>query len=289
MPVTAVPQGLLERIAAMQRQLDEVSRAVGRPSDQIRDVNDNVVHMVPGAANPVLGAKNQDVSVSLVAGAVAVTDGQGRDARPISASSFNGPVTGDTTGVHHGDVGTPTEPHNHYGDLHGNAYGFHYGPVGDGTTQNQINCLNIFHTGAFGDCHGRHFGEVGASGGPSFTTYGDVGNATNFFNLFGTVHAPSARSLKSDEKPLLTEAGAIVDGVPSTTWRWNRELKHNDDALHAGPMADDISKVAPWLVRKSAEPGSPLMLSDRDLIGVLWGALREARQRITALEGKAKP
>jgi hypothetical protein len=306
MPVTAVSQGLLERIAAMQRQLDEVSRAVGRPSDQIRDVNDNVIHMVPGAANPVLGAKNQDVSVSLVAGTVAVTDGQGRDARPISASNFNGPVTGDTTGVHHGEVGTPTELHNHYGDLHGNAYGFHYGPVGDGATQNQINCLNIYHTGAYGTVHGevgvpgdlwnayitvrgKCFAEVGQAGGPFFTTYGDVGNATNFFNLHGTVYAPSARNLKTDEKPLLAEAGTIVDGVPSATWRWDPTLKHNDDELHAGPMADDIAKAAPWLIRQSHNPGAALMLSDRDLIGVLWGALREARQRIAVLEGKPKP
>lgn len=268
MPVTAVPQGLLEHIAAMQRQLDEVSRAVGRPSDQIRDVNDNVVHMVPGAANPVLGAKNQDVSVSLVAGAVAVTDGQGRDARPISASSFNGPVTGDTTGVHHGNVGVNgLEFYSHYGDLHGNSYGFHYGPVGDGATQNQINATNVFANGFFGN----------------------VGIPGQNWTLYGTVVAPSERRLKSDEKPLSTEAGAIIDGVSSATWRWDPKFKHNDDELHAGPMADDIAKVAPWLVRKSPEPGSPLMLSDRDLIGVLWGALREARQRITALEGKVKP
>lgn len=278
MPVTAVPESLLQRIAAMQRQIDELTRAVGRPSDQMRDDNDNVVHMVSGTSNAVLSARNQDVSFSLYNGNVVVADEGGRNTRPITASNFNGPVTGDTTGVHHGDVGTPTEPHNHYGDLHGNSYGFHYGAVGDGTTQNQINCLNIYHTGAYGRC----FGEVGQAGGPFFTTYGDVGNGSNFFQLFGTVNAPSERGLKVAEQPF--EAGIIVDAVPANRWEWDPLLSHADGQTHAGPMVDDIDEVAPWLVRRPGDVDSGRMLADRDLIGVLWAALREERLRTTDLE-----
>lgn len=259
MPVTAVPESLLQRIAAMQRQIDELTRAVGRPSDQMRDDNDNVMHMVSGTANPVFGARGQDVSFSLYNGNVVVTDEMGRDTRPLTASTFNGPVTGDTTGVHHGDVGTSTESHNHYGDLHGNSYGFHFGPVGDGTTQNQINCLRIFHTGA----------------------YGDVGDPAAFFQLYGTVHAPSERGLKVAEEPF--EAGAIIDAVPANRWRWDPLVPHADGATHAGPMVDDVDEVAPWLVRRSGAPDAARLLTDRDLIGVLWAALREERARTAEL------
>ena len=279
MPITALPQDWVStKIAEMQRRLDDLSRAVGKPSDQVRDINDNVIHM-PGAGNPVIAGRTHDVGISFFSGTATVTDELGRGTRPLTASNFNGPVTGDTTGIHHGDVGTPTELHNHYGDLHGNAYGFHYGPVGDGTTQNQINCLNIFHTGSYGRC----FGEVGQAGGPFFTTYGDVGNGTNFFQLFGTVHAPSERGLKMMERPI-EDVGEIIDAVPSSRWRWEPSLQLDDGYDHAGPMVDDVDEIAPWLVRRSSDPGSARMLQDRDLIGVLWAALREERQRTAALE-----
>jgi hypothetical protein len=263
MPVTPIPEEWLSaKIIAMQRQLDELSRAVGRPNDQVRDQNDNVVHMVPGAEYPVLGAKGQDISLTMANGAVAVTDGNGRDPRPLAASQFTGPVTGDTTGVHHGDVGTPTEAHSHYGDLHGNSYGFHFGPVGDGTTQNQINALNVFATGFFGN----------------------IGIPGQNWTLYGNVVAPSERGLKADVRAF-PEAGAVVDAAPSARWRWGSEA-HDDGEEHAGPMVDDIAEVAPWLVRRH-EDTDIRSLGDRDLIGVLWEALREARQRISVLERNA--
>lgn len=309
MPVNTAPESWLSaKLTAMQRQLDEVTRAVGRPTDQIRDVNDNVVTM-PGSAAPAVVGRGHDVGISFQNGVATVTDEQGRSVRPLTAQQINAPVVGDTTGIHHGDVGTPTEAHNHYGDLHGNAYGFHYGAVGDGTTQNQINALNVYHTGAYGTVfgeigvagqlwnayitvRGRCLAEVGQAGGPFFTTYGDVGNSTNFFNLFGTVHAPSERKMKIGERPLF-EAGVIVDHVPSSRWRWRPDVQHADAHEHAGPMVDDIAEIAPWLVRNGQE-GAPRTLQDRDLIGILWAALREERrhtqrleQRITALESRA--
>lgn len=268
MPVTAVPdQYLTDKLVSMQRRLDDLARALGRPNDQIRDINDNVVQMLPGTDYPVWGNKDQDVSFIMANGAVAVGDATGRQARPISAQTFYGPVLGDTTGVHHGDVGVAgTEFHNHYGDLHGNSYGFHYGPVGDGATQNQINALNVFSTGHFG------------------TQHGDVGTPTEFWQLYGTVHAPSERGLKTDEAPF--NGGPIVDAVPAPSWRWDPLVRHDDGELHAGPMVDDIELVAPWLVRKPTDPEGARMLSDRDLIGVLWSALRDARERISVLETK---
>jgi hypothetical protein len=270
MPVTPTLDSLLERFANMQRQINELTRAVSRPSDQMRDNSDNVLHMVPGAENPVLGARDHDVSLSLSGGAVAVTDGVGRELRPISAKNFNGPVIGDTTGIHHGDVGTPTEAHNHYGDLHGNAFGFHYGPVGDGATQNQINALNIFSTGHFGVQHG------------------DVGVTGDNWALFGHVIAPSERRLKEDIREL--SAGKLVDAVPSYRWKWRRKLRDDADE-HAGPMVDDLAEHAPWLVRGTKTRGYGV----QDLIGILWAALREERvrtadleNRIAHLEGAAK-
>jgi len=271
MPITAIPQDWISvKLAEMQRRLDDLARSVGKPSDQVRDSNDNVVHMVP-AATPTIAGRSQGVGLSFAAGAVTVTDELGRGTQPITASRFNGPVTGDTTGVHHGDVGTPTEAHNHYGDLHGNSFGFHYGPVGDGTTQNQINCLRIFHTGA----------------------YGNVGDPGAFFDIYGTVHAPSEGYLKVDAKPLNGAAG-IVDAVPIATWQWHPDCSHADGYDHAGPMVEDVARVAPWLVRQ-ADPEGPRLLSDRDLIGVLWAALREERQhtaalavRVTQLESQAR-
>jgi hypothetical protein len=273
MPVTAVPQDFLSRLAAMQRQLDELTRAVGRPANQVRDINDNVIQMVEGADYPVLGAADHDVSVVMANGAVAVADGSGREYRPIAAETFYGPVQGDTTGVHHGDVGTTTEAHNHYGDLHGNSYGFHFGPVGDGTTQNQINAANIFATNVTA---GIFYGDGGVSG--SNFNY----NGQFWGTLHGNVVAPSESQLKHDVTTF-TDAGHIVDEIPAYRWRWRGNTVRRDDYEHAGPMVGDIAEVAPWLVRQI--PGMDARgYSDRDLIGVLWGALRDARARITELE-----
>lgn len=261
MPITAIPGDYLSAtIATMKKQIEELTRALGRPSNQVRDANDNVIEMV-GATGPTIAGRGHDVGLSLVNGAATVTDGQGRDSRPMTAQQFNGPVTGDTTGVHHGDVGTPSEAHNHYGDLHGNGFGFWYGPVGDGTTQNQINCLRVFHTGA----------------------YGDIGDPGAFFQLYGTVHAPSERGLKEDVQPLV-DAGAIVDKAPSYLWRWDPLVRHCDGELHAGPMVDDIAEAAPWMIRGPYDSEGARLLADRDLIGVLWEALREERKRTAAFE-----
>lgn len=281
MPVTPVPEEWLSaKLVAMQRQLDELSRAVGRPNDQVRDQNDNVVHMVPGTEHPVLGAKDQDISLTMANGGMSVTDGNGRDPRPIAASQFIGPVSGDTTGVHHGDVGTPTEGHNHYGDVHGNAYGFHYGPVGDGGTQNQINALAVYATSLNGPLFGEH-GIPGQAWHAYITCHGHVGVAGDNWTLFGHVVAPSERGLKADVRDF-PEAGAVVDAVPVYRWYWGSEA-HDDGHEHAGPMVDDIAEVAPWLIRHH-ENTDIRSLGDRDLIGVLWEALREARQRIHTLE-----
>jgi hypothetical protein len=264
MPVTPIPdQYLSQTIAAMQRQLNELTRAVGRPSDQVRDTNDNVLHMVNGTDYPVWGAKDHDVSIVMANGAVAVADGTGRTARPITAQTFYGPVQGDTTGVHHGDVGVNgSESYNHYGDLHGNSFGFHYGPVGDGATQNQINALNVFSTGHFG------------------TQHGDVGVPGDNWALYGHVIAPSERRLKEDvrESPI----GSLVDSVPAYRWRWRQKLTHGVDE-HTGPMVDDLAVHAPWLVRDNAGNRSYEL---HDLIGVLWGALRESRAEVRALEAR---
>lgn len=261
MPITAVPQDWVSaKFVEMQRRLDDLARAVGKPSDQVRDSNDNVVHMVPSSA-PTIAGRSQGVGLSFASGTLTVTDEQGRGTQPITASNFNGPVTGDTHGVHHGDVGiNGVEFWNHYGDLHGNSYGFHYGPVGDGATQNQINCLRIFHTGA----------------------YGNVGDPGAFFDIYGTVHAPSESSLKVGAKPL-NDAARIVDAVPIATWQWGDDCPHADGYDHAGPMVEDVARAAPWLVRQ-ADADGPRLLSDRDLIGVLWAALREERQHTVALE-----
>lgn len=262
MPINPAPSDYLSgRLVAMQRQLDELTRAVGRPKDQVRDASDNVVHMPGGTANPVIAGRNQDAGVSFAGGQVTITDELGRGTKPLNAAQFNGPVVGDTTGVHHGDVGVSgSEFYNHYGDLHGNSYGFHFGPVGDGTTQNQINALNVFATGFFGN----------------------VGIPGQNWTLYGTVVAPSERAMKTDVRPL-TEAGELIDKVPSSRWRWSPDFEHTDEHEHAGPMADDIADAAPWLIRKDSEK-SPRSLSDRDLIGVLWAALREERSRTAQLE-----
>lgn len=262
MPVTPIPdQYLSQRLATMQRQLDELTRAVGRPSDQVRDPDDNVVHMATGVGNPVLAGRGQDVALSLSGGAVTLTDEGGRDTRDLVARSVTAPVTGDTHGVHHGDVGVPgTEAYNHYGDLHGNSYGFHYGPVGDGATQNQINAANVFANG--------FFGNVGIPG-------------QNWLH-YGTVITPSELSLKTAVREY-RDAGDLIDRVPSYRWRWRKDSTADDGHEHAGPAVDDLAGEAPWLVRGDCG-GSTRGYSDRDLIGVLWGALRDARARIAELE-----
>lgn len=261
MPPTAMPsQFLSDTINALKRQVADLQRALGRPTSIMRDTSDNAVHLVDGQGAPVLAGKGQDASLTMAAGQVLVTDETGRAARPITASQFTGPLVGDSTGTHHGDVGTPTEAHVHYGDIHGNTYGFHYGPVGDGTTQNQINCLRIFHTGA----------------------YGDVGDPATFFNLYGTVHAPSERGLKAGIQDF--DGAAVVDAVASPSWRWDPQVRHDDGQRHAGPMVDDIADIAPWLVRAPSDPEAARMLTDRDLIGVLWNALRATRATVTRLQ-----
>lgn len=261
MPPVAVPSEYLsDTIKVIKQQVAELQRAMGRPTSQLRDGDDNVVHMAEGGGAPVVSARGQGVSLLMSGGKVTVADEQGRGTAPLVASGITGPVTGDTYGTHHGDVGTPAEPHNHYGDVHGNTYGFHFGAVGDGSTQNQINCLRIFHTGA----------------------YGDVGDPASFYNLYGTVHAPSERGLKAGIKDF--DGSAVVDAVESPSWRWDPEVNHDDGQRHAGPMVDDIADIAPWLVRAPSDPEAARMLSDRDLIGVLWNALRGTRAQMAQLQ-----
>jgi hypothetical protein len=261
MPITPVPdQYLSQTLTRMQKQIEELSRAIGKPSDSVRDGNDNVLGLVAGSQYATLAARGQDASLVMGNGAVAVADETGRNLRPLASANFIGPVTGDTTGVHHGDVGTTTEAHNHYGDLHGNAFGFHYGPVGDGTTQNQINALNVFATGFFGN----------------------VGIAGQNWTLFGTVVAPSERELKTDLRPY-DDAGMLVDNVPAPRWRWRDDTECRDEHEHVGPMIDDLAEHAPWLVRQY-EDSEVRGYGDRDLIGVLWAALREERAHTRDLE-----
>jgi hypothetical protein len=278
MPITQIPAGYLsDTLAKMQKQIDELTRAVGRPNDQIRDVNDNVVEMVPGTSGPVIAGRSHDVGISLADGSATVTDGAGRDTKPLAAQSFNGPLVGDSTGTHHGDVGVSgTEFYNHFGDQHGNCYGFHYGPVGDGASQSQINALNIFSTGHFG------------------TQHGDVGIPGDNWALFGHVIAPSERAMKHRVRSVQDTAGMLVDIVESFAWHWRPDAGHLDDDRHVGPMVDDIETVAPWLVHRP-DPQGPRHLVDRDLIGILWAALREERAktihmeyRISQLEAKER-
>jgi hypothetical protein len=69
-------------------------------------------------------------------------------------------------------------------------------------------------------------------------------------------------------------------------WRWGPDASvetRNDTDEHVSPLAEDLDEHAPWLVRRFSEDG-PRGYHDRDLIGVLWGALRASRQRITDLE-----
>jgi len=263
MPTTPLPsRHLSDDLVAIRKQLDELQRAVNRPAASIRDANNNVVQMVNSSTpGPVMAAPGHGVSLVMANGAVTVADEAGRNTAPLTASGFTGPVTGDTHGVHHGDVGVNgSEFYNHYGDLHGNGYGFWYGPVGDGTTQNQINATNVFATGFFGN----------------------VGIPGQNWTLYGTVVAPSEARLKRDVTLRQDNAGQLVDAVPSYQWYWKPEA-FNDDNEHAGPLVDDLAEHAPWLVRQEHD-SDPRGYNDRDLIGVLWAALRDARARITALE-----
>ena len=137
----------------------------------------------------------------------------------------------------------------------------------------------------WGDSHGIHFGQCGTPGAPyehwgdnHGKNFGDVGTGGQNWNLCGTVIAPSERSMKADIRDF-TDAGSIVDAAPAYRWRWGADTPGawgRDE--HAGPMVDDLDTSAPWLVRHPTEPGSR-SYQDRDLIGVLWAALREERTR----------
>lgn len=272
MPITPVPKRWLsDTIVAMQRQLDTLTRASNRPTGSIRDTSNNVLHMADGHSGPVLAARGQGVSLVMANGSVTVADESGRNTTPLTASNFTGSVTGDTHGVHHGDVGVNgSEFYSHYGDLHGNGYGFWYGPVGDGATQNQINALNIFATGVFSN----------------------IGIPGQNWTLYGTVVAPSERRLKTDiaDAP---DAGGIVDAVPAYRWRWRNTtaatVEHvtntQDTDTHVGPMVDDLARHAPWLVRQDSNSDTR-GYNDRDLIGVLWAALRDTRTTMASLHDR---
>lgn len=280
MPVSAVPtQFLSDTIVALRQQLDELTRAVGRPTTGLRDGNDNVLEVVEGSAWPVLRARGQGAALVLSNSALFAMDEIGRNAIPIVASTVYGALSGDSTGVHHGDVGSPTEAHNHYGDCHGNTYGFHYGAVGDGSTQYQINALNVFSTGHFG------------------TQHGDVGVGGDNWALFGHVIAPSELSMKTAVREMV-DAGDLIDRVPAYRWRWRDGVFTDagepgpsavgtDTHEHAGPAVDDLAVEAPWLVRRH-EGTTARGYGDRDLIGVLWAALRESRTTIADLTGRVQ-
>lgn len=274
MPVTPLPdQHLAQTISRMQKQINELTRAIGKPSDSVRDNNNNVVALVPGTQYATLASRGQDASLVMGNASVTVADETGRNTRPIAAANFVGPLTGDSTGIHHGDVGTTTEAHNHYGDLHGNGYGFWYGPVGDGTTQNQINATNVYANFFYGD---------GGVSGSNFNYNGQF-----WGTLHGNVVAPSEARMKTEVKGCRA-AGWVVDEVPAYRWRWRQDAmpagRQPDTDEHVGPMVDDLAEVAPWLIRDV--DGDTRGYSDRDMIGLLWAALRETRGQLKALSAR---
>lgn len=254
-------------------------------------------------------------------GTLTITDETGQHPRPIVASNFYGDVgdptngnigptgghsvwsdthgvhTGNTNGLHSGDVingkhygeiGQAGQAWNAYITVHGDSNGTHNGQLnGDsyGVHHGEVGTPSEAHT-TYGDSHGTLFGEHGVPGQgwhSYITCHGNVGVGGDNWTLFGTVVAPSERSLKAEIRGF-PDAGALIDAIPVYRWRWATDA-HDDGHDHAGPMVDDFAEHAPWLVR-ATEGTTIRSLADRDLIGVLWAALRESRGQVTALEDR---
>lgn len=320
-----IDSSALDHLKSIQGDQTTLTKAIGHGPPALRDVSGNILVLNPAAPNPLLVAQGHDVALNMAPstvlankGTLTVTDETGQQPRPIVASNFYGdvgdPVNGntgptggrnvysDTRGKHFGDVGDPVNGnsgHNVYSDTYGKHFGNLQGEVG--TPGQRWHCYGTFHGDSdggthygpqSGDCTGTHHGNLDS--GTVFAETGVPGQAWNLYaTLHGTVVAPSERSLKVDVRAF--DAGALVDAVPSTRWRYHHDtedISAADEHDHAGIMIDDLADHAPWLVRRV--PESPHRhYNPNDLIGVLWAALREERaarvsleQRMTVLESR---
>ncbi len=315
-----IPATVPDNLMALRTAHTELAKAVGRGQPTLRDPAGHVLALNPASATPLLTAQGHNVGLNFRDDTLHITDETGVTPRNLNVGLLatkvigpppDAPLTqpmkvygeiGDPGqawnayatlhGNVQGEIGVPGQAWNAYATLQGNSNGTHYGDV-HGTVYGEIGTSNQ-RFNHWGDCNGTHFGNVQ---GVLFGEHGIAGQGWNSYitcygdshgTHYGAVVAPSERFLKTDIREIADVAGDLIDAVPVYRWRW-RETEElyggSDEYEHIGPMVDDLDTHAPWLVRHPDPPlNGPRGYNDRDLIGVLWGALRESRERITALE-----
>lgn len=94
-----------------------------------------------------------------------------------------------------------------------------------------------------------------------------------------TVEAPR---LGPSGGAVLDEVGRPIVDTYEADWDWPEP----EAPTHYGPMAEDLERVAPSLVRRDLGGPGELITDLRDLVGVQWGALGKLSRRLRAVEAE---
>ena len=91
----------------------------------------------------------------------------------------------------------------------------------------------------------------------------------------------SGRLTQASDERLKTESGDIPDvaAIPAHRFKWNDEKHNHDDLDHIGYFAQDVEKVAPYLVSEDAMGYKSL-----DYIGFLVAKIASLEKRVAELE-----
>jgi len=92
----------------------------------------------------------------------------------------------------------------------------------------------------------------------------------------------SARATKEEIHDLPWKALDILDAAPVQRWRYKEEHA-GDRNFHISPMADDLPEE---LVIRGDDGEHDISVDQRDLVGVLWEAVRELRAEVAELRAQ---
>jgi len=95
----------------------------------------------------------------------------------------------------------------------------------------------------------------------------------------------AGRLTQASDNRLKTESGEVPDmsAIPARRFKWNDNRVNHDDKEHLGYFAQDVEKVAPYLVDEDAMGYKSL-----DYIGVLVAKIANLEKRIAELENASK-
>lgn len=307
------------RVTQADQRQAELTRAVGRGGQALRDTENNVLIMAPGSSVPSLQSTDHDVGLTFRNGVLAITDASTEGFRTLNAGGGHyesnvgceGQMTAGTMGTNVLGVGTANcgkiaipgtaiaidgggmnaGPHifaDHF-TINGTAVGADSGGMnaGPNVSAGQVSCggtafsatVSCSGLGTFNDVGSNHIG-VGTC------------NAGNL-SYVALVPPPSERGLKTDVDPI-AHGLDVVNRLDPIRYRYTDpptvggDIEHEpDNPLRAGVFVDEIAEHAPELVIEHQNADGPTghrTYDDRGLTAYLVSAVQELSDKVDALQ-----